>query len=296
MKYTIPYDDKITLPHIKNIDSIGINADNLFYDSKELTGEVMISGDYLLDNSQDVMEFRHDIPVTFLIDDDKISPQINISNFKYELLPGRGLQVMFDLDVILTEQVKEEVVVERENEETKADILEKPKTKNKKNKTRQKTDEDDIKEFQEKIDENLDHVLNNRNKNKEEEEEITVEEEPEEIITKEKLRPETIEVEPEETQEELSETPQTQELEEEYHEEFPDDFILTTNMQSMATSFDTGFVPRDNDKFTTYKILLIENNESLDDLLDTRNLSKALICKEYQFDNKIVLKIENDKL
>ena len=104
MKYTIPYNDKITLPHIKKIDSIGINADNLNYDKRELSGEVIITGDYQLDNSEDVMEFKHDIPVSFLIDDDTISPEINISNFKYELIAGRGLEVLFDLDVILVEE------------------------------------------------------------------------------------------------------------------------------------------------------------------------------------------------
>jgi len=31
MKYTIPYDDKITLPHIKQLESVEINTDNLNY-------------------------------------------------------------------------------------------------------------------------------------------------------------------------------------------------------------------------------------------------------------------------
>ncbi len=253
MKYTIPYDDKITLPHIKKIDSIGINADNLHYDNKELAGEVIITGDYSLDNSDDIMEFKHDIPVSFLIDDASIIPQINISNFKYELIMGRGLQVMFDLDVILMEESeKEETIVERDDNQDLIDEEVK-----------------EMQEFQEKIDANLDKVLNNK--------ETPVEEIVEEVQTE---------------QDNLREEEEVQE-EQENQEEF-EEVKLSTNLESTMTSFDTGFIPRDNDKYTTYKIILLENEQTIDELLEARNLSKAFICKEYQFNNKIVLKIEDD--
>ncbi|QVK19039.1 hypothetical protein KHQ81_04855 [Mycoplasmatota bacterium] len=351
MKYTIPYDDKITLPHIKKIDSIGINADNLYYDARELTGEVIITGDYLLDNSNDVMEFKHDIPVSFLIDDESISPQINISNFKYELIPGRGIEVVFDLDVILTEELEEEeeIVPRMNNEENdNQDLL------------KEQSDEEAIKEFQEKIDENLDTVLQKRNKKKKkqskkeepikeevtereeddkeikleedtlvkdvtedmvkeeehvnreedvEEESVIQEEEPatqadeESVIHTEEEDETTIvqEEDPINREEDVEEAKDVHKEEEEVkqvvQEETPEEEIFQTNLQATVASFDTGFIPRDNDKYTTYKILLVEKNETIDDLLDSRNLSKSLICKEYQFDDqKIVLKLEDEKL
>jgi len=274
MKYTIPYDDKITLPHIKKIDSIGINADNLYYDSKELVGEVIISGDYLLDNSNDIMEFKHDIPVSFLIDDEKISPQINISNFKYELIPGRGIEVMFDLDVILTEDMeKEELIIARTKDED--DIV----------------DENDMKEFQDKIDENLDSALQKRNEKKEKK----ARKKDVEII---EVRDDIMDSDDDYDQLDhglKDEAPFIKAIEDTYDEVFPEDFVFNMNLQPTLTSFDTGFIPRDNDKYTTYKILRLENHETIEELLETRNLSKAYICKEYQFDDlKIVLKMEDE--
>lgn len=231
MKYTIPYDDKITLPHIKNIEKIEINADNLSYDRKEVSGEVIIRGDYTVDNTNDLMEFIHEIPVSLLIDDAEIEPQINICNFKYELIPGKGIEVIFDLDVVLEKEEEEEKRVEEDLE--------------------------DLKNFQEQIDKNLTEVLNAGER--EEIEEID-EVETEDII-----------------------------------EEFAKEEMLNTKLEGTLSSFDMSFVPRDNDKFTTYKILLIENHESIDQVLEERNLSRALVCKEYDFDEKkIVLKLEND--
>lgn len=231
MKYTIPYDDKITLPHIKNIEKIEINADNLSYDRKEVSGEVIIRGDYTVDNTNDLMEFIHEIPVSLLIDDAEIEPHINICNFKYELLPGKGIEVIFDLDVVLEKEEEEEKRVEEDLE--------------------------DLKNFQEQIDKNLTEVLNAGER--EEIEEID-EVETEDII-----------------------------------EEFAKEEMLNTKLEGTLSSFDMSFVPRDNDKFTTYKILLIENHESIDQVLEERNLSRALVCKEYDFDEKkIVLKLEND--
>ncbi len=252
MKYTIPYDDKITLPHIKKIDSIGINADNLNYDQKELLGEVIISGEYLLDNSKDIMEFSHDIPVSFLIDDETISPHVNISNFKYELIPGRGIEVMFDLDVILseiTEEEKESIARSSKKSNHDKELI----AENIEEDEKDKSDEEEIKKFQNKIDNDLDGIINSRND-----------------------ADDTLELEPIEDND-------------------IDDFEFNTNLMPTMESFDTSFVPRDNDKFTTYKILLVEDNENIDELLEARNLPKALICNEYKFDKKIVLKIENEQ-
>ncbi len=290
MKYTIPYDDKITLPHIKKIESIGINADKLNYDSKELTGQVIITGDYLLDNSQDVMEFTHDIPISFLIDDEAISPQINISNFKHELIQGRGIEVMFDLDVILVEE--KDSIVARDDEEEK---------------TVEETEKEDLKEFQEKIDENLESVLQTRNKKekksedkeerplfktKENKKKLEDEEDEQditpEIVNEDIDRPKEIEEEDDITPEVIDDV-----LDEVYEKE-EEDVKFNTYLQSTLTSFDTGFIPRD-DKYTTYKILLVEDSETVETVLESRNLSKALICKEYQYDDKkIVLKLEDD--
>lgn len=248
MKYTIPYDDKITLPHIKQIESVEINTDNLNYDKRELTGEVIITGDYLLDNSSDIMEFKHDIPVSFLIDDAECDPQITITNFKYELIPGRGLEVIFDLDVTLKEAEKE---VEETPIEIPRDDIEEVDSE---------ADEDII-AFQEEVDENLDKALNIRS----EEEDVPIP-----VLDETEIVEAEVEIEPE-----------------------PESF--STKLEAMLSSFDTSFVPRDNDKFTTYKILLLEKHETIDELLEARNLSKALICKEYQFDDeKIVLKLEDD--
>src|SRR5690554_2902960 len=263
MKYTIPYDDKITLPHIKKIESVGISADNLLYDRKELSGEVIITGEYSLDNSEDIMEFKHDIPVSLLIDDARIDPQINISNFKYELISGRGIEVIFDLDVILEEEEENEEETPAQDEVIRDDEEEEEKIRDE--------DEDvddeevslndienkeinDIKDFQEQIDKNLDEVLNTDSR--------------EDI---------------EDVNDEIKNV-----------EEKVDD-TFNTKLEATLSSFDTSFVPRDNDKFTTYKILLVEKDETIDQLLEERNLSKTLICKEYQFDEqKIVLKLEDD--
>lgn len=239
MKYTIPYDDKITLPHIKNIEKIEINADKLSYDRKEVSGEVIITGDYTVDNTNDLMEFIHEIPVSLLIDDAEVEPQINISNFKYELIPGKGIEVIFDLDVVL----------EKDEEICDEDI--------------EREELEDLKIFQEQIDKNLTEVLN----------------------TDEREEGEKLEIE------EIEDA----EIQEDYIDEVIAEEKLNTTLESTLSSFDTSFVPRDNDKFTTYKILLIEKNESIDQLLEARNLSRALICKEYDFDEKkIVLKLEND--
>lgn len=258
MKYTIPYDDKIILPHIKEIKSIGISADSLAYDRKELSGEVIITGDYTLDNSSDLMEFKHNIPVSLLIDEAKLEPEINISNFKYEVIPGRGVEVIFDLDVILIEDVQEEEenIIEEEEVVVDEEICEEiTRDDNEVEETVEEEELEDIKTFQEQIDKNLDEVLNSGNR---EEIEEVVEEKLEEIV-----------------------------------DEIEDSF--STKLEATLSTFDTSFVPRDNDKYTTYKILLIEENETIDQVLEARNLSRALICKEYQFDNeKIVLKLEDD--
>lgn len=249
MKYTIPYDDKIILPHIKNIETIGINTDNLYYDQKELTGEVIITGDYSLDNSSDIMEFIHNIPVSFLIDDANIIPQINIANFKYELIAGRGIEVIFDLDVILASDENEEKRDEKEKV-IEEEIIEEVTDE------KEVIEDKDVLEFQEKVDENLDKIINDERESISDEEELV--KEIDTIIEEEKE-------------------------------------IIKTNVQTTHSTFDTSFVPREHDRYTTYKVLLIEKNESINDVLEARNLAKALICKEYNFsDDKIVLKIEDD--
>src|SRR5690606_3852208 len=112
MKYTIPYEDKILLPHIKEILSIDLKTSGIVKENEDLVGKVIVYGEYTLDNSEDIMEFNHEIPISLLVDDTDIEPVISFTNFEYELVKGRSIEIMFDLEVTMEtrqEQFQNEV-------------------------------------------------------------------------------------------------------------------------------------------------------------------------------------------
>jgi hypothetical protein len=342
MRYSTPYSDKITLPHIKKISSIGINTDNLFYDSRELSGEVIIDGEYLTENELDIMSFTHDLPVSILIDDEEVEPEVHISNFKYELIPGVGLEIMFELDMILTDKTQvdikhEEVLNQRieeldkqlaenkqnlENLNNSSEIVEAKrgeviepdqdavKFKNQMDKqlTEKKQNlenlinsseiveakrceviepDQDAVEFKNQIDKNLEKIIGDR----------TAQEVPEVVEETEVKRDEEDKIallsvlEDEIIEEEAEEIEVLDNLEIVKAEVDK----LSTKLQATSSSFDTGFISSNKDRFTTYKIILLEENENIDEVLERKNLSRALICDEYKSDSsKVILKIEND--
>ena len=61
------------------------------------------------------------------------------------------------------------------------------------------------------------------------------------------------------------------------------------------TQFDIGFISNTNDKYTTYKVLLLEEDELIEDILEAKGLSRDLIVDEFdRSDRKIVLKIDDE--
>lgn len=246
MRYTLPCEDTINLPHLKALETIGISADNLTYDKKNLAGDIIISGDYTQDNCEDMMEFTHEIPVEFLIDDEKINPEVNITNFIYDVLPGKGIEVRFDLEIILNEITVGEV--ERD---------------------------EDYEELQKQVEEGLDNVLNNK--------EVT---------------PEQRDADKNDNQDN-HDNPDNNDDYDDYNNlvenDDHDDNYLKMEVKQDKVEFNPGFIPKEKDKYTTYKIITLDEGETVDDCLFRRNLSRKLLVREHEFgSNKIILKIEHE--
>ncbi|ERJ13576.1 hypothetical protein [Haloplasma contractile] len=125
MNYTIPYSDKISLPRINEVLEADIVAEDINYDQTELEGKIIISGEYTVTNDSEVMEFTHEIPISFLIDDPDVNPSVDINNFTYDVIPGKGLEVNFELDVMIAEHEEpEKVEVELDDAKDKEEFQE----------------------------------------------------------------------------------------------------------------------------------------------------------------------------
>lgn len=257
MRYTLPCEDTINLPNIKTLETIGISTDNISYDKKNLAGNIIISGDYLQDNCDDVMEFTHEIPMEFLIDDEKINPEVNIANFIYNLLPGKGVEVKFDLEVILNEEPEE--VVE-------ADIIR----------------DEDYEELQKQVDENLENVLHPETRD-------------DSVIVDNDNYDNNDDGDNHDTNNDYDVYENKVDFIEGEDIDYLDDNIVKMEVKQAKTEFNPGFIPKEKDKFTTYKIITLEDGETIDDCLFKRNLSRKLLVKEHEFgSNKIILKIEHE--
>lgn len=350
MKYTIPYEDKINLPHIKELIALDLRTGDIYKDNEDLLGKVIVFGEYALDNSEDVMEFTHEIPISLLVDDTNIEPVISFSNLEYELVKGRGVEIMFDLDVTLEtredhfqkavdEKLDEVIGNKRDDEFTKLNselnvmaldkeeecppVLEEVQEE-------EMSEEEMVEEtYEEKPLEEMMEVeapeteestiLEDLLIDVEEEEDKDLMEIAELDTLPDRAEPELIQVQPQPQPE-----PQVQpivEEEEEIVEEMPEEEAVepflyiepekepaevpiveeapkkaTVTTSDVMMQFDIGFISNVVDKYTCYKILFLDEDECVEDVLKMKNLPYDCIDDGFcRNDRKVVLKIEDEE-
>jgi hypothetical protein len=300
MKYTIPYEDKITLPHIKEVVDLNIKTGDIYQKDEDLLGKVIVYGEYTLDNSEeDIIEFTHEIPVSLLVDDAAIEPVINYSDLVYELVKGRGIEIMFNLDVTLDnreEDFQEEIDRKLNEVIDSRDNIGFNEVNTELNQELNVFDVEEEVEEAVEINEAEAEVLEDVVEDIRDEEEVEVNEEDEEEVRAEavEIEPE-VEVEPEVLDELVSEEEVEELVDEEIEEFFEEDDVLSVTPSEDGTQFDIGFISNVNDRYTTYKIIILEDGEMIDDVLAKKELSKELLLEEYDSDGrKYVLKLEDE--
>ena len=329
MKYTIPYEDKINLPHIKELLSIDLKAGKIEKNEDELISKVIVYGEYTLDNSEDVMEFTHEIPISLLVDDTDIEPVISFSNFEYELVKGRSVEIMFDLDVTIEsreEQFQKEVdekldeVISEKQPDAFASINEELSQQALHEDGEELVDEKEeaVKEVEEDI---VSEVIEVEVRPEDEEEvemdSLFVQDDEDELLADLDLHLEDdlrVNLEEEVMTDDGLSVDLDNMLDETYIEEdevgedgIHDVSLFEEENEEMIDSpvqvrpsdeedsFDIGFISSAHDKFTTYKVLLLEEEEDLDKILEEKGLSKDLIVDGFDRNSrKVVLKIDDE--
>lgn len=350
MKYTIPYEDKINLPHIKELLSIDLKAGKIEKNEDELISKVIVYGEYTLDNSEDVMEFTHEIPISLLVDDTDIEPVISFSNFEYELVKGRSVEIMFDLDVTIEsreEQFQKEVdekldeVISEKQPDAFASINEELSQQALHEDGEELVDEKEeaVKEVEENIvSEDIEVEVRPEDEEEVEMDSLFVQDDEDELVQNNELHPEENERDQDDEDELLADLDLHLEddLRVNLEEEVMTDDGLSVDLDNMLDetyieedevgedgihdvslfeeeneemidspvqvrpsdeedSFDIGFISSAHDKFTTYKVLLLEEEEDLDKILEEKGLSKDLIVDGFDRNSrKVVLKIDDE--
>lgn len=346
MKYTIPYEDTIQLPHIKEILNIDLKTGEITKEQEDLVGKVIVFGEYTLDNSEDVMEFTHEIPISLLVDDTDISPIISFSNFEYELVRGRSVEIMFDLDVALEtredkfqkemdDKLDEAIGVKRDddfesiNEELNDFALEEANDPG-------ETEDEEIAEVIEVLAEETNLEEEYYVDDTEADEDAGLEMMVDLDITQEENRDhwddngldndlddilgiDTPDVDDNNDLDDFDDLddlddyddypyggddnddlfkelePKIEKAEVELEDDSSECHHVKVLPSEKTTQFDVGFISNTHDKFTTYKVLLLDEDEYLEDILEVKGLSKDLIVDEFdRSDRKVVLKIDDE--
>ena len=329
MKYTIPYEDKINLPHIKELLSIDLKAGKIEKNEDELISKVIVYGEYTLDNSEDVMEFTHEIPISLLVDDTDIEPVISFSNFEYELVKGRSVEIMFDLDVTIEsreEQFQKEVdekldeVISEKQPDAFASINEELSQQALHEDGEELVDEKEeaVKEVEEDIvSEDIEVEVRPEDEEEVEMDSLFVQDDEDELLADLDLHLEDdlrVNLEEEVMTDDGLSVDLDNMLDETYIEEdevgedgIHDVSLFEEENEEMIDSpvqvrpsdeedsFDIGFISSAHDKFTTYKVLLLEEEEDLDKILEEKGLSNDLIVDGFDRNSrKVVLKIDDE--
>lgn len=297
MKYTIPYEDKILLPHIKEILSIDLKTSGIVKENEDLVGKVIVYGEYTLDNSEDIMEFTHEIPISLLVDDTDIEPVISFSNFEYELVKGRSIEIMFDLEVTIEtreEQFQKEVD-EKLDEALNVEGKDPFASVNEALQQSFQSDEPTHAEFEQEVNETVgveknkveDAPIDEEEMETKEDREMVKEPDDEEVgidYLLNELDPADengISVEPLVIDEDVEEKPETG--------------LVQVQPCEADEQFDIGFISNIHDKYTTYKVILLEGDEDVDILLAEKGLSKDHIVGGFDRETrKIILKLDHE--
>lgn len=282
MKYTIPYDAKINLPHIKELIKLELKPSDMAQDGDDLVGKIMVMGEYSLDQSEEIMNFCQEIPVSLLMDDCEVEPEINCQNLQYEVVKGRGLEIMFDLEVQLPSRDEK---FQQEVDEKLCEVLEENAGDQfvEINQSLQEALQSEPVEdvfMEETIEEakcDMDEAGEERNsKNEEDDDDLEI---IEDIFGLDEDNAIEIPVEINESGEVIEVIPEEN---------------LKVSPSDAVQSFDVGFIGNQFDKYTTYKIIILDEDEKIDEILTLKNLSPNCIIDEVCDGRKYVLKIEDE--
>lgn len=256
MKYTIPYSENISLPQLSEVLKLGVEIHDVSYDKVQLTGTVSVTGEYAVNQSEDVMVFTHEIPVTLIIENEEIDPSIEVTNVQYEVVPNKGIELIFELDVLLGmdyEAMPADVPV---NDALEAEVT----------------------EFQNDVNEKLDEILGDREEESQDEPALAevVRDEHEEVSEELEVEEYYEEVSPDVIPDEEDEVHVNVQAGESEH------------INPLATSYLSSL----GENYSTYRICFLEDGETVEEYCATHDISPDSVIDHPTIkDNKIVIKV-----
>lgn len=104
MQYVLPFNEHIELQDIKSVTNVELQIENLTCNSNDLSGNIFVVGNYVT-SQQESTGFKHEIPMSFIVDTTRKSPEINIKKFDYKISEGKGLEIIIELEINLEENM-----------------------------------------------------------------------------------------------------------------------------------------------------------------------------------------------